>query len=116
MDYGSSDNNSESIEEDSGYYKNPGTIKSSVLLKHISHVGHSSDQSNKSTTAINKHKRRSKPNSQVRTFKCSHCEKTYLSYPALYTHMKAKHSSPLEPLSTGSGRSRGRPKKVKFNL
>lgn len=33
-------------------------------------------------------KRRSKNDNQGRDFKCKYCEKTYLSYPALYTHMK----------------------------
>ena len=27
-----------------------------------------------------------------RDFKCSFCAKTYLSYPALYTHLKNKHA------------------------
>ena len=36
-------------------------------------------------------KRRSKNDNQGRDFKCKYCEKTYLSYPALYTHMKQKH-------------------------
>lgn len=33
-------------------------------------------------------KRRSKNDNMGRDFKCKYCEKTYLSYPALYTHMK----------------------------
>ena len=33
-------------------------------------------------------KRRSKNDNQGRDFKCKYCDKTYLSYPALYTHMK----------------------------
>jgi hypothetical protein len=37
-----------------------------------------------------KGKRRSKKDSNGREFVCS-CGKTYLSYPALYTHMKTKH-------------------------
>ncbi len=45
-------------------------------------------------------------------FKCQQCEKTYLSYPALYTHMKTKHANPVEVLPISAGRSRGRPKKV----
>lgn len=59
-----------------------------------------------------KNKRRSKNVVEGRMFKCQHCEKTYLSYPALYTHMKTKHAVPLEQASTINGRSRGRPKKV----
>jgi len=63
---------------------------------------------------MGKHKRRSKNDSEGRMFKCQHCEKTYLSYPALYTHMKTKHISPVEPIPISAGRSRGRPKKVYF--
>ena len=36
----------------------------------------------------NKSKRRSKNDVDGRDFKCKYCDKTYLSYPALYTHMK----------------------------
>ena len=32
---------------------------------------------------------------QTRDFKCQVCERTYLSYPAMYTHMKNKHA--LDP-------------------
>lgn len=39
-----------------------------------------------------KQKRRSKNDIQGRDHKCSICDKTYLSYPALYTHMKNKHA------------------------
>ena len=37
-----------------------------------------------------KHKRRSKNDNQGRDFRCG-CGKRYLSYPALYTHIKTKH-------------------------
>lgn len=59
-------------------------------------------------------KRRSKNDNQGRDFKCKYCEKTYLSYPALYTHMKQKHSKgPDGELRNPptSGRGRGRPRK-----
>ncbi len=51
---------------------------------------------------------------QGRDHRCNYCDKTYLSYPALYTHMKNKHAKgpdgqPL--ISINSGRGRGRPKK-----
>jgi len=35
-----------------------------------------------------KKSRRSKNDNEGRDFKCKHCDKTYLSYPALYTHSK----------------------------
>jgi hypothetical protein len=38
-----------------------------------------------------KHKRRSKNDNQGRDFRCG-CGKKYLSYPALYTHIKTKHN------------------------
>ena len=58
-------------------------------------------------------KRRSKD--QTRDYKCSFCAKTYLSYPALYTHLKNKHAkgpdgNPIAQLNVGRGR--GRPKKL----
>lgn len=61
-----------------------------------------------------KQKRRSKNDVQGRDHRCNYCEKTYLSYPALYTHMKNKHAKgpdgqPL--ININSGRGRGRPKK-----
>ena len=59
-------------------------------------------------------KRRSKNDKQGRDFKCKYCEKTYLSYPALYTHMKQKHSKGPDGEQRNpptSGRGRGRPRK-----
>eukprot|EP01022_Parablepharisma_sp_SALTPOND_P013627 TRINITY_DN182_c0_g2_i1.p1 TRINITY_DN182_c0_g2~~TRINITY_DN182_c0_g2_i1.p1 ORF type:complete len:427 (+),score=53.64 TRINITY_DN182_c0_g2_i1:1754-3034(+) len=57
-----------------------------------------------------KGKRRSKNETEGRNYKCNQCERTYLSYPALYTHIKTKHSTQGEAPMT-SGRGRGRPKK-----
>ena len=62
-----------------------------------------------------KHKRRSKGDNFERDFTCG-CGKRYLSYPALYTHVKTKHAGTTPtgttaPLCT-TGRSRGRPRKV----
>ena len=59
-------------------------------------------------------KRRSKKDQQGRSFKCDKCDKTYLSYPALYTHTKIKHSEGGDGkpnLGISSGKGRGRPKK-----
>lgn len=61
-------------------------------------------------TAKTKGKRRSKNETEGRNYKCNQCERTYLSYPALYTHIKTKHSAQGEAPMT-SGRGRGRPKK-----
>ncbi len=66
------------------------------------------------TRYIAKSKRRSKNDVDGRDHKCKYCDKTYLSYPALYTHMKQKHSKgPDGEVRTPptSGRGRGRPRK-----
>jgi len=62
-----------------------------------------------------KHRRRSKNDNEGRKFRCGGCDKRYLSYPALYTHIKQKHDS-VTPEGTNnasvhSGRGRGRPRK-----
>lgn len=66
-----------------------------------------------------KNKRRSKKDKIGRNFLCG-CGKQYLSYPALYTHIKTKHSS-VEPPGTikpnNVHKSKGRPpKSVDFLL
>ncbi|CAG9319222.1 unnamed protein product [Blepharisma stoltei] len=63
-----------------------------------------------------KNKRRSKSDQEGRTYKCG-CGKMYLSYPALYTHIKTKHDG-ITPEGTNApqfknGRGRGRPRKIK---
>ena len=63
----------------------------------------------------NKNKRRSKNDTKDRNYKWG-CGKNYLSYPALYTHIKQKHDG-HEPTGTQStqlksGRGRGRPRKI----
>ncbi len=60
-----------------------------------------------------KPRRRSKNDSSGRDYCCG-CGKTYLSYPALYTHVKMKHGG-VNPAGTtllNGGRGRGRPRKV----
>ena len=56
-----------------------------------------------------KSKRRSKSEVEGRTFECKLCNKSYLSYPALYTHYKLKHN-------TNNSYGRGRPKKSKMRM
>jgi hypothetical protein len=65
-------------------------------------------------STIEKQKRRSKTDSNNRNFVCG-CGKSYLSYPALYTHIKTKHDG-FNPHGTtassmSSSKKRGRPKK-----
>lgn len=67
-----------------------------------------------SSNSKSKSRRRSKKDNEGRNFKCDKWDKTYLSYPALYTHTKLKHSDgndgkPVLPVF--SGRGRGRPRK-----
>jgi hypothetical protein len=52
-------------------------------------------------------RRRSKNDNDGRSYQCSTCGKAYLSYPALYTHVKSKHDNQ----GPSSGKGRGRPKK-----
>ena len=54
-------------------------------------------------------KRRSKNDNIGRIYKCTHCDRTYLSYPALYTHNKTKHAALHQPVFPTRGR--GRPRK-----
>ena len=60
-----------------------------------------------------KSKRRSKNDINGRDYRCG-CGKTYLSYPALYTHIKTKHNGQNPPGTPmfQSCRGRGRPRKV----
>ena len=51
-------------------------------------------------------KKSSKKNTEMYT--CSKCERTYMSYPALYTHTKTKHPTTDNPKLS----SRGRPRKT----
>ena len=62
-----------------------------------------------------KNKRRSKMDNNGRDFTCG-CGKCYLSYPALYIHIKTKHGS-VTPTGTNvplysTMRTPGRPRKV----
>jgi len=67
-------------------------------------------QSNGGQEEKNKGKRRSKNETIGRDYKCTQCDKMYLSYPALYTHIKTKHSAHGDAPIT-SVRGRGRPRK-----
>lgn len=51
-------------------------------------------------------KRRSKNDVDGRSYKCKHCEKTYLSEIALNNHVKNKHAHLVEIVSRGRGRPR----------
>ncbi len=53
-------------------------------------------------------KRSLKSDPITRSFKCG-CGKSYLSYPALYTHIKQKHDGEAPEGSTKQVKVRGRP-------
>lgn len=67
---------------------------------------------------ISKKRRRTKNDQSGRDFKCG-CGKTYLSYPALYTHIKEKHDGQIPQGSskpnTNTKGNRGRPRKTEDN-
>lgn len=82
--------------------------QSSIELDTLSNL--SKDAANNKSS---RSKRRSKKDAEGWNYKCPLCDKTYLSYPALYTHNKLKHSNENggKPLSISNGRGRGRPRK-----
>ena len=62
---------------------------------------------NNNTNELNETEDNRKKTDNHRTFKCQDCDKSYLSYPALYTHRKQKHNE-----NHIIGGKRGRPKKL----
>ena len=94
--------------------KDHSNVKSQTGDKKASGDDDDEDGSDSQDLNGKKSKRRSKNDVDGRDFKCKYCDKTYLSYPALYTHMKQKHSKgPEGEMRTPptSGRGRGRPRK-----
>ena len=51
--------------------------------------------------------RRTKDTQGSRDHKCQFCSKTYLSYPALYTHLRNKHSKGADGSHVGGGQGGG---------
>jgi len=58
-------------------------------------------------------RRRTRRDSGDRSFKCG-CGKDYLSYPALYTHIKQKHhgTMPTGTDAPNTTKGRGRPRRI----
>lgn len=81
---------------------NGNSVNSAQEEKNISNENSEENDENKKKQV----KRRSKRESEGRNYVCKMCSKSYLSYPALYTHYKQKHNT-----NNSSGRGRGRPKK-----
>ena len=74
----------------------------------------SEEEAGKEESAPARTRRRTKHDESDRDFKCG-CGKMYLSYPALYTHIRNKHGR-AAPAGTSTpsleqGRGRGRPRK-----
>ena len=104
-----SENNNENDEEDS---LNPNNTKNNKITQNQNQKKDLSLLDN--TQKPNKQKRRSKNDFYGRDYLCG-CGKTYLSYPALYTHIRTKHNGKT-PEGTNanqvqSGKGRGRPRK-----
>ena len=64
--------------------------------------------------------RKTRKDKEGRKYICGQCKLGYLSYPALYTHIKTKHDG-ITPDGTirgesGKPKKRGRPKVVVFTL
>ena len=83
---------------------NDQTINQNQLISN--QVNIENNESNSKNESEEKRKRITKNDNSGRTFICKLCDKSYLSYPALYTHCKQKHNT-----CNTSGRGRGRPKK-----
>lgn len=75
-----------------------------VPLPSLANSPPSASNNNKSETEKLSHKK------ENGVYRCNKCERTYLSYPALYTHNKLKHPS-NQPNPTTKSTNRGRPKK-----
>lgn len=101
---------SESDEEYSGTAYQDESMNPETMGQGQDGQAHGNSRDHKSKT-----KRRSKNDHQGRDFLCG-CGKEYLSYPALYTHIKQKHKGETPSGTTTSqhlpGRGRGRPRKT----
>lgn len=60
-----------------------------------SNLGSKPDKLNSEDITDEKRKRRPRSDEDGRNFSCN-CGKSYLSYPALYTHIKTKHNGKPE--------------------
>lgn len=92
-------------------------IRSPNTLFPLQSIDPDADAQQAGNDARQKAKRRSKNDGDDRNFTCG-CGKSYLSYPALYTHIKTKHDG-VAPAGTSqnqvNGKSgRGRPKVLTF--
>lgn len=79
-------------------------------------IGNKEQEIQEFSPAPNSNKEKIKGSKKNNVFKCNKCGKTYLSYPALYTHNKLKHVHAEEVTVGLNGRMRGRPRKIKVSL
>ena len=89
-------------ENDMSLENNGNNLNSAQEQKNSSNENSEENDENKKKKGT----RRSKREAEGRNYVCKMCSKSYLSYPALYTHYKQKHNT-----NNSSGRGRGRPKK-----
>ena len=82
---------SEEYDDEGSYSGDPRDSSAAMTAGGMgSHAGHMSSKDKSKT------KRRSKNDNSGRDFVCG-CKKRYLSYPALYTHIKQKHNGITPP-------------------
>ena len=89
-------------------------IKEEENIKNLNEKNNKNEEEKNIRKPGEKQKRRSKNECYGRDYKCG-CGKEYLSYPALYTHIKTKHDGKT-PEGTNAnqiqnGKGRGRPRK-----
>ena len=88
---------------------NNGNLNTEQLINSAPQAGSENNEPSDENEEHNNKKhlrRRSKKEVEGRNYVCKICSKSYLSYPALYTHYKQKHNT-----NNSLGRGRGRPKK-----
>ena len=96
-------------------YLPPAGLESQIPLEENKLISTSAQKPEKESKTRKKSSTNGKPQhkkEEPRLYKCSRCGRTYLSYPALYTHTKMKHMSKGENTTITSGKMRGRPKKI----
>ena len=95
-------NSSSKIFSSNGLKEKEKSKKREINSENIDENEQNQEESEKHGTS----KRRTKSDNKGRDYICKQCNKSYLSYPALYTHCKLKHQ-----INNSTERRRGRPKK-----
>ena len=87
-------------------------LQTTILEKNLQNLKESGDMGG----FLQRGRRRSKKDNSERNFTCG-CGKDYLSYPALYTHIKNKHNGEAPEGTTleAQNRTRNRPSRLSDN-